>query len=172
MNTQRKLAAEVSKWDWMRPHLEAEEFDSVAMLSALESETEVTECLLELAESALEDKRMAELVAQRIAELQERKKAIERRMDRKRTVIGVTLRHIGMTDTPIRGPNMTLSYREGGREVVIMDEAKVLEKYKRIIPEDEKIDMPAVRAALEAKIPVEGACLSNDVSPNCAIRVR
>ena len=52
MNTQVKLSAELEKLAWLKAKLGADEFDAVDLICILESETDLKEILLEIAESA------------------------------------------------------------------------------------------------------------------------
>jgi hypothetical protein len=172
MNTQVKLSAELEKWAWLRAKLEAENFDATNLMLCLESETDIAEILLEIAESALEDEGAAEVCKARIKALQERASRLEKRAEKKRIVIGATMRNACITDKPIHGPTMTLSFRKGSRDVIVKDQAKLPKKYMRIIPEEERIDMKSLRFALENGEPVEGAQLANDYQSGCVIRVK
>lgn len=172
MNTQVKLSQELEKWAWLRAKLEAESFDATNLMLVLESETELPEILTEIAESALEDEGHAEVCKARAKALQERASRLEKRAEKKRLVIGRTMQHACITDKPINAPTMTLSFRKGSRDVIVTDEKKLPSKYKRIIPEEERIDMKYLRSMLENGEKVEGAQLANDYTVSCTIRVK
>jgi hypothetical protein len=172
MNTQVKLSAELRKWAWLKEKLGAETFDAVDLLCVLESETDIAEILLEIAESALEDEGSAEVCKARIKTLQERASRLDKRAEKKRAVIGAAMRNACITEKPIHGPTITLSFRKGSRDVIVMDQAKLPKDYLRIIPEEERIDMKSLRAALENGTAIEGAQLANDYQSSCIIRVK
>jgi hypothetical protein len=172
MNQQVKLSAELAKWDWLKEKLGAENFDAVDLVCILESETNLAEILLEIAESALEDEGAAEVCKARMKSLQERASRLDKRAEKKRMVIGATMRNACITEKPIHGPTITLSFRKGSRDVIVMDQAKLPKQYMRIIPEEERVDMKSLRTALENGEPVEGAQLANDYQSGCVIRVK
>ena len=158
MNEQA-LKYELAKWEWMKPHLEDENFDAVAMMSALESETNITECLLEIAESAIADEHSVEAIQSRIKELQERASRLTNRAEKKRRVISATMQNLEIPK--IEGPNATLSMRKGGRELIIMDEALIPCGY--FVPQPEKLDRRKLKEDLET-MTVPGAQLNNGAS--------
>lgn len=157
MNAHAKLSVELAKWDWLKPHLQAEQFDAVALMSALESETDLKECLVEIAESALEDKMTAEVIRQRIKQLQERCSRIETREEKKRRVIAAAMQHADVQS--ITGEALTLSMRRGGRDLVVMDAEKIPAEY--YTPQPPKLDKRKLRDALDQGAQVDGAQLDN-----------
>ena len=82
------------------------------------------------------------------------------------------MRNACITDAPIHGPTLTLSFRQGSRDVVVMDQSKLPKNFMRIIPEEERVDMKSLRTALENGEAVEGAQLANDYRSTCVIRVK
>jgi hypothetical protein len=158
MNTQYKLSNELEKWAWLKHHLEAESFDAVALMSALESETEIPECLLEIGEEALALEALAVAARERAKQIQARAARLEDKADRLRRVISATMINTQI-DKPIQGPTMTLSLRKGQRDLVIMDESKIpLTFYDDAQP---KLNKRRVRDALDRGEAVEGAQLGN-----------
>lgn len=168
MNAVKKLSAELQKWAWMKPHLEAEEFDPVAMLSALESETNVPECLLELAEAAVEAEALAEQARARAKQIQERAYRLEWRGEKLRAVIASTMRNLQM-DKPIVGPTLTVSTREGGRGLIVTDVTKIPKKY--FDDADPKLNKRRLRDDLVFGEQVEGATLDNGAPRSAVIKV-
>lgn len=158
MNTQVKLSAELEKWSWLRHHLEAENFDAVALMSALESETEIPECLLEIAEEALALEALAVAARARAKQVQERAARMEDKAERLRRIVSATMIN-AQIDKPIQGPSMTLSLRKGQRDLVIMDQSKIpAEFYDDAAP---KLNKRRLRDALDMGREVEGAQLGN-----------
>lgn len=167
MNQQTKLSVELQRWGWMKPHLEAESFDAVAMMSALESETNIPECLLELAEAALEAEGLAEAARARAKEIKERASRLETRGEKLRAVIASTMGRLGM-DKPIVGPALTVSTREGGRGVIITDATKIPKKY--FDDADPKLNKRRLRDDLVFGEQVEGATLDNGSARSAVIK--
>jgi hypothetical protein len=158
MNTQVKLSQELEKWSWLRHHLEAENFDAVALMSALESETEIPECLLEIAEDALALEALAASARERAKAITQRAARLEDKADRLRRIIAATMNN-AQIDKPIQGPTMTLSLRKGQRDLVIMDESKIpLTFYDDATP---KLNKRRLREHLDLGNQVEGAQLGN-----------
>lgn len=136
------------------------------MLTILEGETEVQECLLEIAESAVEDEHSVDAIKTRIKELQERAGRLEMRAEKKRRVIFATMQTLDLPK--IEGPNATLSLRKGGRELIVMDESEIPEQY--FIPQPAKLDKRKLRDDLEQGF-VAGAQLNNGAG-SVSIRTR
>lgn len=158
MNAVQKLSAEVQRWAWMKPHLEAENFDAVAMMSALESETDIPECLLELGEAALEAEALAAAAKARAKEITERAGRLVEKAQKLRRIITVTFINAGI-DQPIRGPGLTLSKRATGRSVIITDVNKIPKEY--FDDAEPKLNKLRVHNALSDGTAIDGASLSN-----------
>lgn len=156
MNTQVKLSAELEKWAWLKNRLEAESFDAVTLVEAMQSETDVEECLLEIAESAIQDEHFADACKLRVKELQERASRLTERAEKKRRVVTATMQNLQLEK--IEGANATLGLRTGGRGVIVTDPTKIPKQYFN--DADPKLDKRRLRDALEAG-PVEGAQLPN-----------
>ena len=159
MNTQTKLSIELGKWAWLRGHLEAEEFDAVALMTALESETDVAECLLELAEAALEADALAAAARARAKQITERASRHEIKGEKLRRVILNAMIQANITK-PIRGDNLTLSKRSRGRELIVTDVTKIPKEY--FDDADPKLNKRRLRDAMadQGKV-VDGAQLDN-----------
>lgn len=159
MNQQTKLSRELEKWAWLRHHLEAENFDGVALLSALESETEIPECLLEIGEEVVATEKLAEVARERAKQMKERASRLEDRAERLRRVITATMVN-NQIDKPIQGPTMTLSKRSGGRGVIITDMTKIPKEY--FDDAEPKLNKRRLREAMDLLgKTVEGAQLEN-----------
>jgi len=156
MNQQVRLSAELEKWAWLKARLEAESFDAVSLVEAMQSETDVEECLLEIAESALQDEHSISAIKARIKELQERANRIDERAEKKRRVVTATMQNLQLEK--IDGANLTLSLRNGGRGVIVTDPTKIPKQYFN--DADPKLDKRRLRDALELG-PVAGAQLPN-----------
>lgn len=158
MNQQTKLSVELEKWAWLKVHLQAEDFDAAALRSALESETNIPECLLEIAEEAVECRHLAEAAKARAKQLSERAGRLETKAEKLRQVINMTFQQAGITE-PIRGPNLTLSKRPSGRSVIITDQTKIPKEY--FDDADPKLNKLRLHNALSDGTKIEGAELSN-----------
>lgn len=169
MNQQVKLSAELEKWGWLRPRLEADDFDAVSLMSALESETNIKECLLEIAESAIEDEHSVQAVKARIKELQERASRLAERAEKKRRIVTGTMQNLEIND-PIQGPTLTLSLRAGSRGVIVTDLAKIPKEY--FDDADPKLNKRRLFAAMDGGAKVDGAELPNMGSKSVAILVK
>lgn len=168
MNQQVRLKAEIAKWDWLRPHLEAENFDAVALMTALESETDIAECLVELAEAALEAEALAEAARVRAKQITERASRLELKGEKLRRII-VNAMIQARIDEPIRTATMTLSKRPGQRDLVIMDETKIPKAFYDDV--EPKLNRRRLRDALDNGQQVEGAQLGNG-GASCTILVK
>lgn len=159
MNAHAKLSVELAKWDWLRPHLQAEDFDAVALMTALESETNIPECLLELGEAALEADALAAAARARAKQITERASRHEIKSEKLRRVILNAMIQANITE-PIRGDNLTLSKRPRGRELIVTDVAKIPKEY--FDDADPKLNKRRLRDAMadQGKV-VEGAQLDN-----------
>ncbi len=154
--TEHALKHELAKWDWLKEKLGAEEFDAVTLVEIIQSETDIEECLLEIAESAIEDEHSIDAIKARIHALQERGSRLQNRAEKKRRVIAATMQNLQLPK--VTGPNVTLSMRAGGRELVIMDEKQIPPEY--FVPQPPKLDRRLLKEALESGF-VAGAQLSN-----------
>lgn len=159
MNAVKKLSDELNRWGWMKPHLEAEEFDAVALMSALESETNVLECLLKIGEAAVEAEGLAAAARARAKEIGERAVRLETRGEKLRRVIVATMQNLQM-DKPIVGPTITLSKRLRGRDLIVTDVTKIPQEY--FDDTQPKLNKRRLRDAMaDQGIQVEGAQLDN-----------
>ncbi len=161
-----RLDEEVVKYVSLKDKLTADEFDAVYLLDTLEGATDLHECLEEIAESALEDEKYAEAIASRMTELQERKSRFEVRAEKKRRVICAAMNRVDLKK--VERPNVTISVRNGSRELIIMDESKIPEMFFK--PQPPKLDGKSLRTSLEDG-PVEGAVLGNG-GQSVSLRVR
>lgn len=165
MNTQVKLSAELEDWAWLRHHLEQENFDAVALMSALESETHIPECLLELAEEAIAVEKQVAAAKERAKEITERAGRLAEKAEKLRRVITATMVNARI-DKPIQGPTLTISKRIGGRGLIITDQTKIPKEYYD--DAEPKLSKQRVRDALDMGKNVPGATLSNG-GFSCAI---
>lgn len=166
MNQQVKLSAELAKWDWLKEKLGAEDFDAVTLIEIIQSETDIEECLLEIAESAIEDEHSITAIKARMHELQERASRLQNRADKKRRIVSATMQNLQIKN--VTGPNATISLRAGGRELVIMDEKQIPPEY--FVPQPPKLDRRLLKESLESG-PVAGAQLGNG-GVSATIRVK
>jgi hypothetical protein len=157
MNQQVRLSAELEKWAWLKRSLEAESFDAVKLVEVMQSETDVEECLLEIAESALQDEYFVDAIRLRVKELQERASRLGERAEKKRRVVTATMQNLQLEK--VEGPNMTLGLRDGGRGVIVADPTKIPKQYFN--DADPKLDKRRLRDALESGEKIEGAQLPN-----------
>lgn len=158
MNAVKKLSDELNRWGWLKVHLQSENFDAVSLMSALASETEIPECLLKLAEEALESKALAAAAKARAKEITERAGRLEEKAEKLRRVITATFRNAGITE-PIRGATITLSLRPTGRTVIITDVGKIPKEY--FDDADPKLNKLRLHNAMSDGTKIEGAELSN-----------
>lgn len=164
--TEHALKRELAKWDWLKAKLADENFDAVELVTIIQSETDIEECLLEIAESALEDEHYIEANKVRMKELQERSSRLENRAEKKRRILAATMQNLQLDS--VKGSNATLSLRKGGRELIVTDEAQIPEGY--FVPQPSKLDRRKLRDDLEQGF-VAGAQLSNG-SVSCSIRTK
>ena len=140
--------------------------DSQLLADMLEGGSDYHDTLSSLCDAIDTEEGNARAVAERIKELQARKKAAELRRDRYRDAAGELMDEAG--DKTVKLPECTLSRRAGRVSLRVTDEAAVPALYKREVV-TVQLDKEALQADLASGVPVEGAALSNG-APTLSIR--
>jgi len=152
-----KAKSELAKWDELRRQLEEHEIDVQCVIDTLEGETELFEVLIMMSEQIADRDVMAAAVDQRIKDLTARKNRINEGTEALRSVITQTMDRAGIKKIP--GELSTLSLTDVKPSVIINDESLIPSKYFK--PQDPKIDKKSIGDALNDKIDIPGAQLSN-----------
>lgn len=97
-----------------------------------------------------------ELIEKEIKRLQSLKSQAERKSTWLRSKISEAMQMFGVTEVKLN--NIRLSFRKS-KSVVIEDETKIPDSYKRTIPERHEPDKPAIKAAIETGAVIPGASL-------------
>jgi hypothetical protein len=132
------------------------EDDQETLFDTLDGCTRLTDVLIELIRSGLQDRAWADGMKGYIDKLQQRKRWLTDRNEKKRNLV----LHI-MEDADIKkieAPDMAISRRRSAVGIVITDEQLLTDKFVRIKREPDKT---AIKAALERGDIVPGAELSN-----------
>ena len=104
--------------------------------------------------------RTEEAIEQEIARLVQRRDVLRNRREK---LTGYLLAQMLATgNAEIKSPVLTLKVKKNPPSVDIVDETKIPEKYKRVIPEQKAPDKKAILAAHKQGIGVEGAMVVED----------
>lgn len=166
LNPVSAVNAELSRLNEILSALGRDDIDPETLIGLIEGETNLSETLFAITESALEDEAMAAAVQLRIKDLQERKSRLERAAETKYAIVQQAMERAGI-DKPLRGVSATLSLGKGRAKVEINDESLIPSRF--FVPQDPTLDRAALKAALEANENVPGASLS---SPTRTLIVR
>lgn len=139
--------------------------DDPALVDTIDGETNLTQKLAILIRSAEDDRVLAAALSIRIAEMDERRKRIEARMERKRELAASAMEqcHIKRIDAP----EFTVSLSNGRPSVIITSEGELPSHV--LIPQPPKADKKAIIGLLKAGVAVPGAMLSN-APPHISVR--
>jgi len=138
--------------------------DEVLLANSIEGETKAFEFLSRIVRLIGSTQAIISGTADYIGELQERKARLERREHALRTLIFKVMQTAELTKAEL--PEATLSIRQGGPKVVIVNEREIPDEYMRVRKEPDKT---RIKAALSAHEHVNGCVLSN-AEPTLAIR--
>lgn len=134
--------------------------DEQALADTLDGETDLKEMLAEVMRSTEEDAMLVAGIAERVAELTERKGRLEHRIKAKREAICLTMDKADLGK--IEAPEFTLSLRRSPASVVITDQALLPAEYLRTPePPAPEPDKKKIGDALKANTSIPGAVLSN-----------
>lgn len=157
-----RLSREVSIWQTLRERLKAQyelEDEDPALIDTLDGATELNERLLKVAMSAKEDVAFAEAIKGMIADLQDRKKRLERRAVYKRDQVAWAMQETGQKS--IVGAGLTLGQRMGEAKLVI-DEKMLPEDYTKTVTTVEVVpDKDLIKDGLNSGKEIPGVSLSN-----------
>ena len=145
--------------------LEFTDIDDETLEDTLEGLTDVRAIVSEVARSSLADDAMVQALKQRIDEMRERLDRIEAGRCRKRELVLLALRQMGLAK--VVEPDFTLSVKAGVPSVELVDELAVPSAFW--VPQEPKLNRGAIFKALKAGGEVPGAVLSQG-GPVLAIR--
>lgn len=136
--------------------LYGEEIDHETLMDTIEGEVDTVEQIAAVIRQARHDEALAEGLKALIQQMQDRKKRLDHRAERLRTIALQAMEETGRSK--IEAPDFTASLGKGSRGVVITDESS--------LPEDciawkSSPDKKAIKERLEAGETVPGAELSN-----------
>ena len=155
--TVKKVGEELMAANAVRIALKEHADDAEAIMSAIESETNLPEALCAVYEDIADDEALLPGLQQRIKELGERAARIEQTCQTRRNIILMAMEKAGLTT--IKGPLATLYKRDTPAKVIVNDEALIPAKFWKA--GDPRLDRKALKEALDAKEEIPGATLSN-----------
>ncbi len=156
-NPLHKLDREQRKWSELREHLDAAEWSDADMLSALESETDLVECLAELDESLLEDETQVGGLDATIVRLEARAWRHNKAIEKKRHVIKTAMETAGLKT--FKSTVGTLTVSAGKPAVVVFEQSMLPDKY--LTPQKPKVNKVELGKDLRDGQTVTGATLGN-----------
>ena len=136
--------------------VEPEDLDGLS--DGLSDASDFQSLCLEIAEAAIEHELQAKAVAERIAELTERKGRLSRTSDNLRNVVLQSMEIRG--EKTIASPTLTLSVSRRGGDVVITDEALIPSRFFK--PQPPVLDKKTLKEAVlsDGEI-IEGTAIGN-----------
>lgn len=144
------------------------ETDDETMTALRDENQDVDSILRALALGAIEAKALAEMQAQRIADLETRRRRSQNREKSCRNTLIACMEAIGIRTHP--DPEFTLSLTQTTPKLIITDPTAIPEDYQQV----EFVSTPdkaAIKDALKQGLAVEGATLSNG-GPSLQIRTK
>ncbi len=158
LNVHVELAHHVALRD--RILAECPDLDEQTLADTLQGATNLYEAIAAVVRSMGEDESMIEGLESRLAEMAERKKRLEARIDKKRELVAV-----GMAEADIKkfvDPAFTVSLVPTQRAVIVLDESQLPPDYMRTPePPAPRPDKKLIKQAITDGYLVPGATLSN-----------
>lgn len=156
------VTRELTHYEYLRDQLRVQfpDADDQTILDTLEGETKLDDMLCEVMRSSEDDAMLVAGIKERLAELNERKARLERRVEAKREIVCRTMDRANLQK--IERPDFTLSLRKSPPSVLITDEALIPDDYM-IHPEPPapKPDKAGIAVALKGGKEIPGCALSN-----------
>ena len=130
--------------------------DELALTDTLDGLADAGDFIAFWARKAREDEAMAEALRSIIDDMWTRKQRLSSRADKQRSLALCLMDAIG--EKKIVRPDMTITVNAGRQKVIVTDENRVSDAFKKVV---KTIDKTAIREALDTGETVPGAMLSN-----------
>lgn len=156
------LYQEIATAAWLveRIRLTFPEADEELLATAVEGETNLTECVTHVLRSAEEDRTLSAALHIRIAELEDRKTRIDKSIERKRDIAVAAMERFGIRK--ISAPEFSASLTPSPVKVIITEPELLPEGYWRHKPAPPpEPDKNLIKAILQESGVIPGATLSN-----------
>src|SRR5258708_5799469 len=156
------LYHEIATAAWLVERIRAvfPDADEELLATAVEGETNLTECVVHVLRSAEDDRTLSAALHIRIAELEERKDRLDRGIERKREIAVAAMERFSLRK--VTAPDFTATLTPSPVKVIIIEQSLIPESYMRQKPPPPpEPDKNLIRAALQDGQTIPGATLSN-----------